>query len=67
MKDLDDFIAKLDEADEEDRQEIREHSNNLRKLANLLDEIIKEGISAEEIEEIMGKIIVIVIKLKGLI
>ena len=31
MKDLDDFIAKLDEADEEDRQEIRELSNNLRK------------------------------------
>ena len=67
MKDLDDFIAKLDEADEEDRQEIRELSNNLRKLADLFDEIIKEGISAEEIEEIMGKIIVIVIKLKGLI
>ena len=67
MKDLDELIAKIDEADEKDRYEMHELSNNLRKLADLFDEIIKEGISAEGIEEIMGKIFVIVIKLKGLI
>ena len=67
MKDLDELIAKIDEADEKDIQEIHELSNNFRKLADLFDQLVKEGISVEEIEEILGKIIVIAIKLKGII
>lgn len=67
MKDLEGLIRSINEANEEDKKEVHEVSNNLRKLADLFDQLLKEGITAEEVEEIMGKVFVVVIKLKGLI
>lgn len=67
MNTLNDLIASLDKANEKDIKEIHEFSNNLRKLADLFDLLVKEETTAEEIEEIMGKIIVIALKLNIII
>ena len=58
MYNLEKLIASLDKANEKDKQEIHELANDFRELGDLFDEIVKEGISAEEIETIIGKIIV---------
>lgn len=67
MKNLDDLIASLERRDEEEIKEVHEASNNLRELADLFDQLVKEEISREEIERIIGKMIILVIKLDGII
>ena len=64
MRCLDDLIASLDQANEKDIKEIHELANDFRELGDLFDEVVKEGISAEEIETIIGKIIVKFMKIK---
>lgn len=60
---IDDYIKILDEANEKDIQEVHETSKNLRKLADLIDELVVPEKTNEEIENIIGQMLVIGMKL----
>ena len=64
MKGIDEFIKLLDEANEEDIQKLHETANNLRKFADLVDELTDLEKTDEEIENIIAKMVVIGMKLK---
>ena len=64
MEGIDEFIKFLDEANEKDIQKIHEVSKNLRKLADLIDELTDPEKTEEDIENIFGKMVVLGIKLK---
>lgn len=64
MEEIDKFIKFLDEANEKDIQKIHEVSKNLRKLADLIDELADPEKTEEEIENIFGQMVVLGIKLK---
>ena len=67
MDKIEDMIKALDEADEEDRKKLKGVSNTLREFADSLDELVAEGKTPEEIEEIMGKLVIKFVKLQGLL
>ena len=64
MEGIDEFIKFLDEANEKDIQKIHDVSKNLRKLADLIDELADPEKTEEEIENIFGQMVVLGIKLK---
>ena len=67
MEGIDDFIKFLDNANEKDIQKIHEVAKNLRKLADLIDELADPEKTEEEIENIFGQMVVLGIKLKKII
>lgn len=67
MDKIEDMIKALNEADEEDRKKVKDISNALREMADSLDELVAEGKTAEEIETIVGKIIIKFVKIQGLL
>lgn len=67
MDKIEDLIKELDKADEEDRKKVKGISKTLREFADSLDELVAEGKTPEEIEEIMGKLVIKFVKLQGLL
>ena len=63
MKGIEDFIKLLDEANEEDIQQLKEASKLFREFADLIDELTDLEKTDEEIENIIAKMIIIGMKL----
>lgn len=63
MKGIEDFIKLLDEANEEDIQQLKEASKLFREFADLIDELTDVEKTDEEIENIIAKMIIVGMKL----
>ena len=64
MEGLDECIKFLDEANEKDIKKIHEVAKNLRKLADLIDKLTDPENTEEELENILGQMVVLGFKLK---
>lgn len=63
MKGIEDYIKLLDEANEEDIQQLKEASKLFREFADLIDELTDLEKTDEEIENIIAKMIIVGMKL----
>lgn len=65
MDKIEDMIKDLNNIDEEEREKLHYYSRTLREIADHIDELAVEGKTPEEIEEIIGKLIIKIIKIKA--
>lgn len=63
MNKIDEIIEIVKKGDKEEKEEVNKFANEFREIANLLDELVEEGKTREDLEVILGKIIVRMITL----